>query len=259
VYGDSQLRDRFTHTSRIGRGKIPKEMRLAIFGRDEFTCQFCSRIFVATELTIDHLVPLSKGGLDEPTNYVTSCRPFNEAKAALPLAEFSKRINVVIEDLPVHGDPVLDNTDLPIQIRLLRKRIFDKVRAGELSITGRTAQKKLERAFRTAFWQTPEGKALEAQFPLLPGQCRVMIPEIQTIAKDTSEFLLLVELAKSANTRNLIGTVLVKDCNIGDRVRALLNRPNTEAGLRKRLEQASVRWEKEVKKWRPGGIYYPSD
>jgi len=228
-------------------------MRLGVFERDGFTCQFCGQTLVPAELTIDHLVPLSKGGLDEPTNYVTSCRPCNELKAALPLAEFPKKINVSIEELPVHGDPVIDNADLPIQVRLLRKRIFDKVRTGDLSMTGKTAQKKLEKAFRTAFWQTPEGKALEAQFPLLPGQCRVMIPEIQTIAKDTSEFLLLVELAKSANTRNLIGTVLVKDCKIVERLRDLLNRPNTDAALRKRLEQALLRWEKEVRKRQLGG------
>src|ERR1700687_1066713 len=108
------MRDRFTHASRLGRGKIPKEMRYAVFERDGFTCQFCNQTFVPMELTIDHLVPLSKGGLDETTNYVTSCGPCNEAKAALPLAEFSKTINVSIEALPVHGDPVIDNADLPI-------------------------------------------------------------------------------------------------------------------------------------------------
>jgi hypothetical protein len=206
------------------------------------------------ELTIDHLVPLFKGGLDEPTNYVTSCGQCNEAKAALSLAVFAKRINIQIERLPVHGDPVIDNGDLPIQIRLLRKRIFDKVRAGDLSMTGKTAQKKLERAFRTAFWQTPEGKALEARFPLLPGQCRVMIPEIQTIAKNTNEFLLLIELAKSANTRNLIGTLLIKECNIVERMQDLLRRPSTDTALRKRLEQALLRWDREVRKCRLDGM-----
>jgi len=225
-------------------------MRLAIFERDAFTCQFCGRTLIPAELTIDHLVPLSRGGLDEPTNYITSCRACNEAKAALPLGAFSKGINIQIDRLPVHGDPVIDNGALPIQIRLLRKRIFDKVRAGDLSMTGKTAQKKLERAFRTAFWQTSEGKALEAQFPLLPGQCRVMIQEIQTIAKSTNEFLLLVELAKSANTRNLIGTLLVKQCNIFERMKDLLRRSSTETPLRKRLEQALIRSEKEVRKCR---------
>jgi hypothetical protein len=172
----------------------------------------------------------------------------------LPLAEFSKTINVLIETLPVHGDPVIDNADLPIQIRLLRKRIFDKARQGDLSITGKTAQKKLEKAFRIAFWQTPEGKALQAQFPLLAGQSRVMIPEIQTIATNTSEFLLLVELAKSANTRNLIGTILVKDCNIVERAQDLMNRSNTDTALRKRLRQALLQWEREVRTRQAGNL-----
>jgi hypothetical protein len=84
-----------------------------------------------------------------------------------------------------------------------------------------------------------------------------MIPEIQTIAKDTSEFLLLVELAKSANTRNLIGTILVKDCKIVDRVRELIDRPSTDAPLRKRLEQTLVRWEKEVRKRKFKAQHHP--
>jgi hypothetical protein len=54
----------------------------------------------------------------------------------LPLTDFSKTINVRVEEMPVHGDPILDNADLPIQIRILRKRIFDRVRTGELSDRG---------------------------------------------------------------------------------------------------------------------------
>jgi hypothetical protein len=244
----SGMKDRFTHASRIGRGKIPKEMRQRIFERDGYTCQFCDRVFVAEDLTIDHLVPISKGGLDEPTNYVTCCRPCNEAKAASPLVEFSQRINVRLEELPVHGDPIIDNVDLPIQIRLLRKRIFERIRAGALSVTGKSAQKKLEKTYRTSFWETPLGRALELEFPLLPGQCRIMIPEIRTIAKDSEEFLLLVELAKSANTRNLVGTVLRKDCDIVARTRDLAQRPNTDPALKKRLLHALDRFEGELRR-----------
>ena len=80
-----------------------------------------------------------------------------------------------------------------------------------------------------------------------------MIPEIQTIAKDTSEFLLLVELAKSANTRNLIGTILVKGCNVIERAQDLINRPNMDTALRMRLRKALHRWEKEVRTRQVGG------
>jgi hypothetical protein len=238
------MKDRFTHDSRLGRGKIPREMRLEVFERDDFTCQFCGTKLSPELLTIDHLIPISLGGHDEMTNYISCCSTCNQSKANTPLSDFAKTINISIDELPVHGDPVIDNLSLPIQIRLLRKRIFDKARAGELNITGKTAQKKLEKAYRREFWQTPEGNALEAEFVNLPGHVRIMIPEIQTVAKNEREFLLLVELAKSANTRSLIGSILVADSDVEQRLRSVEARTN-DAALKKRIQNALKRFERE--------------
>ena len=241
------MKDRFTHHSRLGRGKIPREMRLRIFERDNFTCQFCGTQLSASLLTIDHLVPLSLGGLDEMTNYVSCCSSCNQHKANATLSDFAQTINISIDDLPVHGDPIIDNVALPIKIRLLRKRIFDKARIGELKITGKSSQKKLEKTFRREFWQIPEGKALEAEFVNLPGHVRIMIPEIQTIAKNVREFFLLLELAKSANTRNLIGSILVAESNVEERLRSIEARTNDTA-LKVRIQQALKRFECECRK-----------
>jgi hypothetical protein len=213
--------DRFTRTSRIGRGKIPRALREEIYRRDEYKCQFCGAEPGQERLTIDHLVPLALGGVDEKTNYVTSCKDCNELKAAMPLTEFAKHIKIKLEALPVHGDPIIDNQKLPIEIRLLRRQIFDRLRSGELKAGGKSYQKKLEKAYRREFWQTPEGKILEEQFPNLPGQVRIMLPEIQAIANSKDDYVLLVELAKSATTRNLIGTAVTGECPVEDAVTRL--------------------------------------
>ncbi len=241
------MKDRFTRHSRLGRGKIPREMRLEVFERDNFTCQFCGAELSSSLLTIDHLIPLSLGGLDEMTNYISCCSSCNQRKANFPLPEFAKTINISIDELPVHGDPIIDNLDLPIQIRLLRKRIFDKARIGELNIAGKSAQKKLEKTFRREFWQTSEGKSLEAEFVNLPGHVRIMIPEILTIAKTAREYLLLLELAKSANTRNLIGSILVAESDIEERLRSIEARTNDTA-LKVRVQHALKRYERECKR-----------
>jgi ribosomal protein S18 acetylase RimI-like enzyme len=220
-------------------------MRLDVFERDAFRCQYCSVVFDKLQLTIDHLVPLALGGVDEVTNYVTACRPCNERKAAQPLSVFAASLNISIGDLPVHGDPVIDNERLPIEIRLVRKRIFDSVRSGELAAAGRTFQKRMEKEYRRAFWQTAAGQKLEAAFPLLPGHVRIMIPEIQSIADNERDYLLLVELAKSANTRNLIGSVLNKEVPIEIVVRKLA-RSSPDDSLRKRLNQAMERFEAQM-------------
>ena len=73
-----------------------------------------------------------------------------------------------------------------------------------------------------------------------------MIPEIRTIAKSAREYMLLVELAKSANTRNLIGTVLKVDVDVEGRVRSIASRTNDPA-LKKRLSWAIRRFEKAAK------------
>ena len=237
------MRDRFTRKNRHTRGSVSRATRREVYKRDELTCQFCQRQFSPEQLTIDHLVPLARGGLDEITNYVTCCQACNQKKASLPLEDFAVSLDIPLRDLPVHGDPVIENEDLPIQIRQLRRIIFDQYRKEELNLTGKQAQTKLEKAYRRAFWETEEGKALEQEFPSLPGHARIMVPEIRTIAASAREFWLLVELAKSANTRNLIYSELLKGSDIEQRMRDLVVKTRDES-LKKRLQQALGRFER---------------
>ena len=239
------MRNRFTRNTRLGRGNISRATRRKVYKRDELTCQFCQRQFSFGELTIDHLVPLDRGGLDEITNYVTCCQPCNQRKSNLPLKDFAASLNLPMHELPVHGDPVIENEDLPVQIRQLRRIIFDRYRKGELRLAGKQAQKKLEKEYRRAFWETEEGKALERLFPTLPGQARIMVPEIKTIATSAREFWLLVEFAKSARTRDLIDTNLLRGYDIEQRLRELVVKTRDES-LKKRVQQALVRFERNV-------------
>jgi hypothetical protein len=158
------------------------------------------------------------------------------------------------KSLPIHGDPILDNESLPYQIRLIRKRVFDRIREGTLNARGKSAQKKLEKAYRMSLWETDTGKKLESEVPSLPGQVRVMVPEIRTIAKSEGEYLLLVELAKSATTRNLIGSVLTNDADVLARLRAKRS-ASTDAALNKRIDDALNRWRKELLKRGEAGAH----
>mgnify|MGYP001287283655 CR=1 FL=1 len=244
------MKDRFTHKSRKGiRGKIPKKMRNEVYQRDNYQCGFCFEDFSNNrrELTIDHIIPLAKDGLDEMSNYIAACRKCNESKKDLPIAEFAKRINIRISDLPAHGDPIIDNKELPIQLRMIRKRIFDTARNNDSSLRSTSAQKKLEKKYRMNFWETKEGRDLKHKFPTLPGPARIMIPEIETIAKSKEEFYLLIELAKSAKTRNIIGTILTSDCDVLKRTKSLLEKTKDDS-LKKRLSASWKRFEKNALK-----------
>ena len=176
---------------------------------------------------------------------MTCCRSCNLAKADQPLEEFARSVDVKVEDLPVYGDPVIDNANLPVEIRAIRKRIFERLRRGELNASGRSAQKKIEKEYRREFWSTSQGQELEAAEPSLPGQVRIAIPEIKTVAKTVREYVLLLELAKSARTRELIGTVLGAEVDVESRVRSIAS-ASTDEALRKRLNQALRRFERAI-------------
>ena len=64
--------------------------RRAVFYRDSFTCQYCGK--QTRTLTLDHIIPRSKGGLHVWTNVVSACIPCNHSKAGSTPAEANMRL-----------------------------------------------------------------------------------------------------------------------------------------------------------------------
>jgi hypothetical protein len=61
------------------RKHIPVEVRRFVYERDEHRCVTCG----STErLSLDHIIPWSLGGADDPVNLQTMCRPCNSRKGA---------------------------------------------------------------------------------------------------------------------------------------------------------------------------------
>ena len=55
-----------------------KITRRAVFARDGWMCQYCG---ARTSLTVDHVIPRSKGGGSGWDNIVAACAPCNRRKA----------------------------------------------------------------------------------------------------------------------------------------------------------------------------------
>jgi 5-methylcytosine-specific restriction endonuclease McrA len=55
--------------------------RRNVYRRDAYTCQYCGGRPGIHELTIDHVVPRSRGGTSTWDNCVAACRPCNARKA----------------------------------------------------------------------------------------------------------------------------------------------------------------------------------
>lgn len=71
---------------------VPMMTRRNVLIRDDFCCQYCNEKFSPSELSLDHLVPRSKGGRLTWDNTVTACYSCNFKKG-----------NTLPEDLPKLG------------------------------------------------------------------------------------------------------------------------------------------------------------
>jgi len=66
--------------SYIKPARNPAFTRFNVFLRDRFTCQYCGS---REDLTFDHLIPRSRGGMTTWDNVVTACSPCNLAKGGM--------------------------------------------------------------------------------------------------------------------------------------------------------------------------------
>lgn len=53
-----------------------------LFARDRNVCGYCGQRFVESELTVEHITPVSRGGRHEWANVVTACRSCNTRKGS---------------------------------------------------------------------------------------------------------------------------------------------------------------------------------
>src|SRR5215472_4877840 len=64
--------------------RIPHQSRALsrknILLRDRNTCQYCATVLPSSELTLDHVIPRSRGGASTWENLVACCHPCNRRK-----------------------------------------------------------------------------------------------------------------------------------------------------------------------------------
>lgn len=67
----------------LRRKRTPRFSRYNLYLRDMFTCQYCNSTYHTQQLnlTLDHVLPISKGGRTSWENIVAACKPCNSKKA----------------------------------------------------------------------------------------------------------------------------------------------------------------------------------
>ena len=74
----------FRKAERTASGAVQQQ----VWARDGFACLYCGRMMGNTVLSVDHFVPLERGGDNLTTNLVTACLACNKAKGDRDPEEF---------------------------------------------------------------------------------------------------------------------------------------------------------------------------
>lgn len=75
---------------------LSRRLRFEILRRDNHTCRYCGATAPDVKLTVDHVIPVTLGGLDEPSNLVAACVDCNAGKSSI--SPDSKLVADVAED-----------------------------------------------------------------------------------------------------------------------------------------------------------------
>lgn len=62
---------------------VSRRLRFEVLKRDNYTCRYCGAKAPDVALTVDHVIPTTLGGGDDPTNLVSACEPCNSGKSSV--------------------------------------------------------------------------------------------------------------------------------------------------------------------------------
>lgn len=81
-----------TGEHKIKRKKLSKSERIEIHNKTDGHCAYCGFPLKITDMQVDHVIPLNRGGLDEKENMLPACRSCNHYKSTFDLEDFREEI-----------------------------------------------------------------------------------------------------------------------------------------------------------------------
>mgnify|MGYP005992907385 CR=1 FL=1 len=86
-------------------GYTPPLSNATLFKRDAYTCLYCGGHFEASDLSRDHIRPLSQSGQDNWANVVTACKRCNNFKAGRTPEQAGMQL-LAVPFVPTHAEYV---------------------------------------------------------------------------------------------------------------------------------------------------------
>ena len=74
----------------------PKGLKRELMRRQDNTCVYCGYRRIASSLDIDHIIPVARGGSNDPSNLQVICRPCNQRKGVQTDQEFRARYSRLV-------------------------------------------------------------------------------------------------------------------------------------------------------------------
>jgi 5-methylcytosine-specific restriction endonuclease McrA len=100
---NSILATRHQHKAKMPHGYIPPLNNRTLFKRDDHLCLYCGQRFRSTDLSRDHITPVSLGGADAWNNVATACKRCNSFKAGRTPEQAGMQL-IAIPFVPTHAE-----------------------------------------------------------------------------------------------------------------------------------------------------------
>jgi hypothetical protein len=157
---------------------VSRRLRFEILRRDSHTCRYCGAKAPDVALTVDHVIPITLGGGDDPSNLVTACQGCNAGKASI-----------------APGSPLVDDVDAAAVLfaRAVEQAIADR--------RSRLSQLDAElRDFERHIWNTWTFPDAGYRTPLeLPADWRQTVERFMAAGLDLEDLERLTRVAMTSN------------------------------------------------------------
>jgi HNH endonuclease len=75
--------------------RVPPVSKDGLLKRDRYMCAYCAQVYRASNLEMEHILPVSRGGQDTWKNLVTACCACNDKKGARKPEEAGMKLHYV--------------------------------------------------------------------------------------------------------------------------------------------------------------------
>lgn len=102
---------------------VSRRLRYEVLRRDNYACRYCGAGAPDVKLTVDHVIPVTLGGSDEPQNLITACEPCNNGKSST--SPDAPLVDDVAADALRWGHAMREAADMLLREHAERTRLQD--------------------------------------------------------------------------------------------------------------------------------------